>query len=141
VKLGRPTFDNFIILNNYEEPIARISKDKGHWFDGTLTTTDVIRSPRFVGSLYTNWVNSINNAGCNGSYLGWFNLEASSVQSNTIGFPCTNNANGILWLGTHGHDSDSTKIGYGHQLGFSGNGKIYHRYIASGTFPTTKTWK
>ena len=141
VKLGRPTFDNFIILNNYGEPIARISKEKGHWFDGTLTTTNTITSPRFVGSLFTQYVTSINNAGCSNINLGWFSLTSSSVQSDTIGFPCTNNANGILWLGTHAHDSDSTKIGYGHQLGFSGNGKIYHRYIASGTFPTTNTWK
>lgn len=141
VKLGRSTFDNFIILNNYGEPIARISKDKGHWFDGTLTATNTITSPRFIGSFYTKWVDSINKAGCANSNLGWFSMESSSVQSDTIGFPCTNNANGILWLGTHAHDSDSTKIGYGHQLGFSGNGKIYHRYIASGTFPTTNTWK
>jgi hypothetical protein len=142
IKLGRnETFSNLNILDADENPIARISKVLGHWFDGTLTTTGTIRSPRFIGSFYTRWVDSINSAGCANSNLGWFNLEYSSVQSDTIGFPCTNNANGILWLGTHSHDSDSTKIGYGHQLGFSGNGKIYHRYIESGTFPTTNTWK
>lgn len=45
LKLGRQTFDNFIILNSSKTPIARISKEKGHWFDGDVTATN------FIGSL------------------------------------------------------------------------------------------
>lgn len=48
----------------------------------------------------------------------------------TAGFPVSNNANGILWLGTH----DGT---YGGQLGVSSNGSLYYRYISNNTFPTT----
>lgn len=37
IKLGRLEFNNLIVLNNDYSPIARISKDKGHWFNGSLT--------------------------------------------------------------------------------------------------------
>lgn len=62
------------------------------------------------------WFAQINNSG---GYAG-----------NSYGFPVSNNANGILWLGMHSGN-------YGHQLGFSSNGYIYNRYISEGSFPTT----
>ena len=37
IKLGRERFNNLIVLNNDYSPIARISKEKGHWFNGSLT--------------------------------------------------------------------------------------------------------
>ena len=56
---------------------------------------------------------------------------------NSYGFPVSNNANGMLWLGSH--------VGnYGHQLGFSSDGRIYDRYISNGSFSTIKnggSWK
>ena len=55
----------------------------------------------------------------------------------SYGFPVSNNANGLLWLGNH-------STNYGHQLGFSSDGNIYHRKIDNGSFPTTVnggSWK
>lgn len=55
----------------------------------------------------------------------------------SYGFPVSNNANGLLWLGNH-------STNYGHQLGFSSDGNIYHRKIDNGSFPTTAnggSWK
>ena len=54
----------------------------------------------------------------------------SGYAGNNYGFPVGNNANGILYLGTH-HGK------YGHQLGFSSNGNIYHRFQNGSDFPQT----
>lgn len=57
--------------------------------------------------------------------------------ANSYGFPVSNNANAMLWLGAHSGN-------YGHQLGFSSDGRIYDRYISNGSFPTTVnggSWK
>lgn len=43
------------------------------------------------------------------------------------GFPMVNNANGILTFNTHSGS-------YGHQVGFSSNGKMYHRASSAGTW-------
>lgn len=48
--------------------------------------------------------------------------------ANSYGFPVSNNANAMLWLGAHSGN-------YGHQLGFSSNGNIYMRHISNGSFP------
>lgn len=56
---------------------------------------------------------------------------------NSFGFPVSNNANSMLWLGAHSGN-------YGHQLGFSSDGRIYDRCISNGSFPTTVnggSWK
>ena len=84
---------------------------------------------------------------CNGDkLLKYFTLSGSTADSegrrfagtaNNYGFPVTSNANGLMWLGNHTGN-------YGHQLGFSSNGKIYHRKIDNGVFPTTEnggSWK
>jgi hypothetical protein len=66
----------------------------------------------------------------------WFAAISSTVggsagyAGNNYGFPVSNNANGILYLGTHPGK-------YGHQLGFSSNGNIYHRYQNGSDFPST----
>lgn len=57
--------------------------------------------------------------------------------SNSFGFPVSNNANSMLWLGAHSGN-------YGHQLGFSSDGRIYDRYISGGSFVETingGSWK
>lgn len=57
--------------------------------------------------------------------------------ANSYGFPVSNNANSMLWLGGYSGN-------YGHQLGFSSNGNIYMRYISAGSFPETTnggSWK
>ena len=55
---------------------------------------------------------------------------SSGYAGNNYGFPVGNNANGILYLGTHPGK-------YGHQLGFSSNGNIYHRFQNGSDFPQT----
>lgn len=58
-------------------------------------------------------------------------------SANSYGFPVSNNANAMLWMGAYSGN-------YGHQLGFSSDGRIYDRYISNGSFPTTVnggSWK
>lgn len=65
------------------------------------------------------------------------NSGAAGYAGDNTGFPVSNNANGILWLGTHSGN-------YGSQLGISSNGKLYHRFITGGNIPTTAnggSWK
>ena len=59
----------------------------------------------------------------------WLTSSNGYAGDNT-GFPVENNANGILWVGTHPGK-------YGHQLGFSSNGNIYHRFQNGSDFPST----
>lgn len=70
------------------------------------------------------------------SKVKWFQLNSTVSGSagyagNNYGFPVSNNANGILFLGTHATGN------YGHQLGFSSNGSIYRRYQNNAAFPNT----
>lgn len=62
----------------------------------------------------------------------WYSqISGSSGYAGTnYGFPVSNNANGILWLGTHYGT-------YGWQMGFSSNGRIYARCISNNSFSTT----
>ena len=59
----------------------------------------------------------------------WLTNSNGYAGDNT-GFPVGNNANGILWVGTHPGK-------YGHQLGFSSHGNIYHRFQNGEDFPST----
>lgn len=72
------------------------------------------------------------NTAASGQNVKWYSqISGSSGYAGTnYGFPISNNANGILWLGTHSGP-------YGWQMGFSSNGRIYARYISNNTFPTT----
>lgn len=59
------------------------------------------------------------------------------INQNSTGlFPCASgtNTNAILTLST------ATSTNYGHQLGFSSNGHLYHRTFVSEAFSNTKTW-
>lgn len=69
------------------------------------------------------------------SVLKWYSLSSTNsgntgYAGTSVGFPVTNNANGILWLGTHSSN-------YGGQLGVSSNGRLYYRFITNNSFPTT----
>ena len=80
-----------------------------------------------------NYTTSDPNTGAiKASKVKWFAYITSSsgYAGNNYGFKTTNNANGILYLGTYPGK-------YGHQLGFSGNGNIYHRYQNGADFPNT----
>lgn len=84
-----------------------------------LVNTSVTNPDSAVSGQYLKWYSQINRSGSNPYYAG----------TNT-GFPVGNNANGILWLGTHSGP-------YGGQLGVSSNGRLYYRFITNNTFPTT----
>lgn len=56
---------------------------------------------------------------------GAWGYTANNPVSTLNIFPTTNNANGVLTLNTH-------EGGFNHQIGFSGNGKLYHRTNYSG---------
>lgn len=62
--------------------------------------------------------------------IGSSNSGAPGYAGKNYGFPVSHNANSILWFGNHGGN-------YGGQLGISGNGYLYYRWISSGSFPTT----
>lgn len=69
--------------------------------------------------------------------IGSTNSGTEGYAGKNYGFPVSHNANSILWLGNHSGN-------YGGQLGISGNGYLYYRWITSGTFPTTAdgaSWK
>lgn len=62
--------------------------------------------------------------------IGSSNSGAPGYAGKNYGFPVSHNANSILWFGNHSGN-------YGGQLGISGNGYLYYRWISSGSFPTT----
>lgn len=68
--------------------------------------------------------------------LRWF-VNVSQDQGyagNNYGFPAYNNANGILYLGTHNTSTANTY--YGGQLGVSSNGRLYYRFNSGSTWST-----
>lgn len=72
-------------------------------------------------------------------YIKWYSAisNSSGYAGNNYGFPVSNNANGILWMGTYPGP-------YGGQLGISSNSRIYYRFISNNSFPTTAkggSWK
>jgi len=79
-----------------------------------------------------NYTISDPNTAKKDNKVKWFAQinSSSGYAGNNYGFPVSNNANGILYLGTHPGE-------YGHQLGFSSNGSIYRRYQNGSAFPTT----
>ena len=87
-----------------------------------------------TGSEYLNnySITNPNSDAIKDNKVKWFAQinSSSGYAGNNYGFPAINNANGILYLGTHPGK-------YGHQLGFSSNGNIYHRYQNGSDFPNT----
>lgn len=85
-----------------------------------LNNTSVTNPDSAASGQYLRWYSQINRSGSESSYYAGTNT----------GFPVGNNANGILWMGTHSGP-------YGGQLGVSSNGRLYYRFITNNTFPTT----
>ena len=87
-----------------------------------------------AGSEYLNnySITNPNSDAIKDNKVKWFAQinSSSGYAGNNYGFQVSNNANGILYLGTHPGK-------YGHQLGFSSNGNIYHRYQNGSNFPNT----
>lgn len=105
--------------------------------NGVLTanaiTTAGLKSPNGNSDIY-NMINPHQNALTYGQYL-------SSAFEDETGIAVSGNANGVLWVGTHGPEASSTStIGYGHMLGFiGGDGALYHKTVVNGN--TTRAWK
>lgn len=93
----------------------------------------------FTTGIFGQYKTSVNDCYTDGVHLTYFGnilqngTSKTAGTSNQYGFPTINNANAILWVGTHGGP-------YGHQLGFSSNSNIYHRYIPNGVFPENNSW-
>lgn len=70
-----------------------------------------------------------------------YNRFSKSTFTNETGITVSGNANGVLWVGTHGpEESNTSEIGYGHLLGFfGGNGSLYHKVVINGD--TSKSWR
>lgn len=106
----------------------------------------VLTAAAFDGGIQGNEKFSVNE--CSGKkLLKYFTLSGCTATEATgnkryagtvdsYGFPVSGDANGLLWLGNYSTSSPTINSNYGHQLGFSSDGRIYHRSI-NGTFPTT----
>lgn len=101
---------------------------------GNAATASKATTADTAGALYSVARTDPGSACSDGQNVKWFNNIAKpsdqAYAGTNAGFPVTNNANGILWLGTHSGP-------YGWQMGFSSNSRIYARYINNNTFPKT----
>ena len=107
--------------------------------------TDTLKAPFLDGALLGNHQTNVDVC-CIDKSLKFYTQIIGCEETdnhryagteNSYGFPVSTNANGLLWLGTH-------QGNYGHQLGFSSDGNIYHRRITNGNFPTIEkggSWK
>lgn len=112
-----------------------------------VTNGDLVANS-FQGSIKGTSANNVNTAYKDLHFQFYNNVTGcdSTVSTdgkryagtaNSYGFPVSNNANAMLWIGAHSGN-------YGHQLGFSSDGRIYDRCISNGSFPTTVnggSWK
>lgn len=121
------SYKSTYVTTIYETTNLTYSKTLVDSYKGTLYKQS---SGSTAGSL-DNLTATTSNEAYWSEKLAWYNRlgNASGYAGDNTGFPATGTANGILWLSTSGT--------YGHQLGFSGNGRIYQRYIQNGNFPTT----
>lgn len=102
-------------------------------FQGSIKGTSADNVNTAYKDLHFRFYNNVS--GCDSTVSTDGKRYAGTV--NSFGFPVSNNANSMLWLGAHSGN-------YGHQLGFSSDGRIYDRYISNGSFPTTVnggSWK
>lgn len=105
-------------------------------YDGS-SAVDLTDGVNYASS--SNTASQLNNtsvsnpaSAASGQYTKWYSQisQSSGYAGNNYGFPVSNNANGILWMGTHSGP-------YGGQLGISSNRRIYYRFISNNSFPTT----
>lgn len=103
----------------------------------TVTSSTLVANlnANYASELTSTYVSDPAKAYSTSTYVTWHtggstNFGSSGYMGNNYGFPVSNNANGILWLGTHSGP-------YGGQLGVSSNGRLYYRFITGNSFPTT----
>lgn len=101
-------------------------------------TNGILTTPSFEGSWKGITTTDVNSAYEDSRLKFYYQISgcATTVSTdgkryagtaNSFGFPVTSNANSMLWVGSHSGN-------YGHQLGFSSNGRIYDRCISNGVF-------
>ena len=96
------------------------------------TNADLTINYATTASQINNTSISDPNTAASDQNVKWYSQisQSSGYAGTNYGFPVSNNANGILWLGTHSGP-------YGWQMGFSSNGRIYARYISNNSFSTS----
>lgn len=101
---------------------------------GTLEST-YVRASGFKGT-----ATSLEDLMKSGLSLTYNRFSKSSFSDET-GITVSGNANGILWVGTHGPEASNTSdIGYGHMLGFVGGREaLYHKVVTNGD--TSGSWR
>lgn len=114
-----------------------ISNNQLTWTKNGTTNSITIPYSTNTSNVISSEFSSSNSHGLE-TGLAW--SRAASTVSGGIGtaidsngFNVSNNANGILWLGTHPKSNGV----YGGQLGVSSNSNLYYRYILNGSFPNT----
>ena len=128
-------------INGTEHSLTNTHPPITDSYSGTATDTSL--SQKGAKALYDALVNgyastagalkntsiSDPNTAADGQNVKWYSQvsQTSGYAGKNYGFPCSNNANGILWLGTHSGP-------YGWQLGFSSNSRLYARYISNNSF-------
>lgn len=96
----------------------------GDTINGALKTVSPL--DQFVGIRGITTPPNLNNR-LTETEMGWAYTGTRDYSSIENAFDMTSNANGILTFNTH--------VGlYGHQIGMSSNGAIYHRICTSGTW-------
>lgn len=96
------------------------------------SVTDPANAANDNNKLALQWFSQINSN----------NSGTSGYAGTTAGFPVSNNANGILYLGTHDHQT--TNCYFGGQLGVSSNGRLYYRFNNGNAWSTAAnggSWK
>lgn len=135
IKGANAATPGFVLYDNSGTLLGKLyaSNDTLNWSGGTIAATIFSGSAECLNN-YT--ISDPNTQALKDNKVKWFaqinrtSNGSSSYAGNNYGFPVANNANGILYLGTHPGK-------YGHQLGFSSNGNIYHRYQNGSDFPQT----
>ena len=109
-----------------------------------ITINGIVSSDKTITNLHATCLNNtyVSNpasASCtlNKQGVQWFSQinTSSGYAGNNYGFPVSNNANGILYLGTHPNGTSNAY--YAGQIGISSNGRLYYRFNNGSTWSTT----
>ena len=134
IKGANAATPGFALYNNSGTLLGKLyaSNDTLNWSGGTIAATIFSGNATSAECLNNYTISNPNIQALKDNKVKWFAQinTSSGYAGNNYGFPVANHANGILYLGTHPGK-------YGHQLGFSSNGNIYHRYQDGSDFPET----
>ena len=106
-----------------------------------------VTAPKFIGALQgtADLALGLYTSGANSGIWSTTGITAGAIKyvhninKDTTGlFTHSNNANGILIINTHPNTDDTHR--YHHELGFSSNGRLYHRAIINANLNNTTAW-